>query len=239
MSQWYYADRNRQTQGPVPAADLSAHFRHGHIGLDTLVWREGLPQWQRLGDFAEELGLLAAPPAADAPIPPLPPPPPHAHVAPPAAAHAPAPKKGLSGGMIALIVVAALALPCLGMTAILAAIALPAYNDYTLRARTADAVAHGSMLKMLVAEQYAATGACPRNGEGGLDDAESYAGTYVTRAVVGQFDDGTCGFELEMGNTGNAQLDGRKLWFELDPGTQSWHCTSEIPDKLLPHDCRG
>ncbi|MFT3761539.1 MAG: RDD family protein [Pseudoxanthomonas sp.] len=72
MTQWYYADRSRQRQGPIEAAELAALFRSGQVAPDTLVWREGLTQWQALGDFAGELGLLddapapAASPPADA-----------------------------------------------------------------------------------------------------------------------------------------------------------------------------
>ncbi|MEL1263104.1 GYF domain-containing protein [Pseudoxanthomonas putridarboris] len=239
MSEWYFADRNRQQQGPVSADELGAHFRYGRVGLETLVWRDGMPQWQRLGDFAEELGLLAVPSASASAMPP-PPPPPLGQAAAEAVAsvHA-APRKGMSGGKIALIVAAALALPCLGLAGILAAIAIPAYNDYTLRAKTADAMTHGAALKPIVAERYLGEGKCPRNGEGGLGEPESYAGTHVTQAVIGEFDDGTCGFELEVGNTGNGRLDGKKIWFELDRDTADWICTSEIDDRLLPASCRG
>lgn len=244
MSEWYYADRNRQQQGPVSADELGVHYRYGRVGLETLVWREGMPQWQRLGDFAEELGLLAAPAASAGAVPPPPPPPPRSPLGTPAAAEAVAsvyatPRKGMSGGKIALIVAAALALPCLGLAGILAAIAIPAYNDYALRAKTADAMANGAMLKAIVTEHYLSEGKCPRNGERDLGEPESYASAHVTQAVIGEFDDGTCGFELEVGNTGNDRLDGKKIWFELDPRNTTWTCTSEIDDRLLPVSCRG
>lgn len=70
MSQWYYADRNRQRQGPIEAAELAELFRRNEVGPDTLVWRDGLPQWQALGDFAGELGLFGDAAAAAAPEPP-------------------------------------------------------------------------------------------------------------------------------------------------------------------------
>jgi uncharacterized RDD family membrane protein YckC len=66
MSDWYYADRNRQRQGPMQAGELAALFRSGQVAADTLVWRDGLPQWQALGDFAAELGLFGDAPAAAA-----------------------------------------------------------------------------------------------------------------------------------------------------------------------------
>ena len=71
MTQWYYADRNRQQQGPVEASELARLFREGHADDDTLVWRDGLAQWEALAAHRVELGLVApAPvvaPAAAAP----------------------------------------------------------------------------------------------------------------------------------------------------------------------------
>lgn len=72
MTTWYYADSQRRRQGPVPAAELNALFQRNTVALDTLVWREGLAQWQPLRDFTDELGLLQPAPAA------MPPPPPSA-----------------------------------------------------------------------------------------------------------------------------------------------------------------
>ena len=63
MSQWHYADRYRQQHGPVAGSELARLFRNGLLDLRSLVWREGLPGWQALGDFAGELGLLDAPAA--------------------------------------------------------------------------------------------------------------------------------------------------------------------------------
>jgi len=61
MTQWYYADRNRQRQGPVDAEALRALFRRGALTPDTLVWREGLEQWVALASVADELQLHAPP----------------------------------------------------------------------------------------------------------------------------------------------------------------------------------
>ena len=42
---WYYAENGTQT-GPVSDAELEALRRSGRVQHDTLVWREGLPEWQ-------------------------------------------------------------------------------------------------------------------------------------------------------------------------------------------------
>ena len=73
MSGWYYADRNREQHGPVTADELVTHYRFGRIALGDLVWREGLPQWRPLRDFADELGLDPAPVDVAPAPPPVPP----------------------------------------------------------------------------------------------------------------------------------------------------------------------
>ena len=58
MSQWYYADAQRERHGPVEADILRDKFRRNELDLATLVWREGMSQWQPLSAMAGELQLL-------------------------------------------------------------------------------------------------------------------------------------------------------------------------------------
>lgn len=46
MTQWYYSDYERNRHGPVSAGDLADLHANGQLAPDTLVWREGLTQWQ-------------------------------------------------------------------------------------------------------------------------------------------------------------------------------------------------
>ena len=232
MSDWYYSAGNDQRQGPLSSDDLVAQFRHGRIGRDTLVWRDGQSQWQPLGDFATELGLANEAGAS------LPPPLPSHRPTPAAYASTtqPAPKSGLSGCMIALIVVAALAVP---MVAILAAIALPAYQDYTLRARTSAALVEAAPLKPDIAEYLSRVRACPSNGDADFGAPETYASAHLASITLGTFESKHCGMEMILRNAGNDRLDGKKIWLEYDPSATSWECSSEIDDKYLPVPCRG
>ncbi len=230
MTQWYYAQNSQQRQGPLPAESLVELYRSGRIGLDTLVWRDGQIQWQPLADFAAELGLSARPGA------PLPPPLPPAHAAFAANRADAPPRSGLSGCMIALIVGAVLAIPMLG---ILAAIALPAYQDFTLRAKLAGVLPQAAPLKTAVAEHHAQYETCPGNDDAGFGAPESYASGHLASATVGAFDSGQCGIELILGGTGNERLDGKALWLEYEPATTTWRCSSEIDDRYLPSQCRG
>lgn len=67
MTQWYYADAQRQRQGPVDTETLAARLSQGIIDRTSLVWREGLPQWVTLSEVASELGVDAAGPAIPEP----------------------------------------------------------------------------------------------------------------------------------------------------------------------------
>lgn len=46
MSEWYYSDYERNRHGPVTARDLADLHHAGQLQPDTLVWREGMPQWR-------------------------------------------------------------------------------------------------------------------------------------------------------------------------------------------------
>jgi len=62
LSAYYYADGG-VPRGPVPAATLRAMAAEGRIGPDTLVWRQGLPQWVRYREviWSEESDAVATP----------------------------------------------------------------------------------------------------------------------------------------------------------------------------------
>lgn len=64
MTQWYYADTTRQRQGPVEGHDIRALYQRGELTLQTLVWREGMAEWQALHTAATELELDKVAPAA-------------------------------------------------------------------------------------------------------------------------------------------------------------------------------
>jgi TM2 domain-containing membrane protein YozV len=79
-SQYFYAHGNEQ-RGPVSAPDLFAL----QLSPATLVWREGMANWQRLDSVPElvEMMRAAAPQPQAAPFAPPPPPPGQASPFPP------------------------------------------------------------------------------------------------------------------------------------------------------------
>ncbi|MGY0612739.1 MULTISPECIES: pilin [unclassified Luteimonas] len=57
--------------------------------------------------------------------------------------------------------------------------------------------------------------------------------------TVDEDDDGSCRIELELGGTGSADMDGGRVWWQLEPGSARWTCSSSIDDRWLPPECRG
>ena len=60
MSMWYYANPDGQPQGPLSSTDLHALYAAGQLSSGTLVWRDGLEQWQPLSEFIEEISPVRA-----------------------------------------------------------------------------------------------------------------------------------------------------------------------------------
>ena len=223
MDDWYYATADRQRHGPLPASELRALAASGAIDARTLVWREGLPDWRPLHAFAAELELPASPP----PLPPS-----------PAAPMAP-PRTGTTGLVIALLVLVGGTVG-IAVIGILAAIALPAYQDYTLRAQASAAIVQAKALQVQVAEYVAAHGRCPSNGDEDFGEADSYAGTGLAAVEFGEFEDSDlCGIQATFSMPGKPALDGKALWLEYHPERSAWECSSEVEDRYLPAECRG
>ncbi|PNS08520.1 pilin [Solilutibacter silvestris] len=136
-----------------------------------------------------------------------------------------------NGCLIAFAVCAALCIPLAG---ILAAIALPAYQQYVLKSKVMAAINATRPVREAIDNRLAHTGQCPGNDDfKGARDVE--------RIEVGQLaDDATrCVLALHLGGTGKDQLDGRTIWMDrAKNGDGKWHCRSDIDNRHLPSACR-
>lgn len=72
-SVWYYVDQQQQRQGPVAAETIREAYRTRQLDGESLVWREGMSQWQPLRQFElefdledEPASLVMPPPMAEA-----------------------------------------------------------------------------------------------------------------------------------------------------------------------------
>ena len=120
--------------------------------------------------------------------------------------------------------------------AILAAIAIPAYQDYTIRAQISDGLSLASGSKTAVAEYYQNRGAYPTdNSTAGVAASGSIKGNFVTQTAIAN---GL--ITVTYGNSANAKISGSTVL--LSPtdrgGSMEWDCSSAIADRYLPTQCR-
>jgi type IV pilus assembly protein PilA len=138
---------------------------------------------------------------------------------------------------------------------ILAAIAIPAYQDYTIRAQVTEGLNLAGAVKAAVAETFAQTGSWPAtNAEAGVGSGSGITGKYVTSVAVA-----SGGITITYGNQANTKIATQSLG--LSPATSDnddvvWVCgrrpvptgasaagtpgttTSGLLDKYLPQTCR-
>ena len=124
--------------------------------------------------------------------------------------------------------------------AILAAIAIPAYQNYLIRAQVAEGLDLGDAAKVGVWDYYANAGGLPSNNQSaGLPSSGSITGSYVSSvSVTGGVIDVFFG-----GPRVNSQLAGSSKYLVLSPimntGSISWTCTrSTVNPAFLPTVCR-
>ncbi|MEP7044453.1 MAG: RDD family protein [Dokdonella sp.] len=143
-------------------------------------------------------------------------------------------RPGLGGGVIVLAIVPFVFIAIVG---VLAAIALPAYQNYTLRAKVADALIQGHALQTTVAEALTESERCPRNGEAGIATAQSYASGVVAGITALQRADGRCGLDIELHAAGQSMLDGRTIQLSFDRQSRHWRCRSDLAPAILGALC--
>ena len=134
----------------------------------------------------------------------------------------------------------------IAIVGVLAAIALPAYQDYTVRARMSEPMARLAEAKTTIAEFYAATGGLPTAEQSGLNSSPTeiialvtYASTGnqpIVRAIVHDSvmpsESADASFEL----FGTLDATQRTIRWECRPGTGS---ENAVPNNYLPANCRG
>src|SRR5436190_19074178 len=112
---------------------------------------------------------------------------------------------------------------------ILAAVALPAYQDYTIRAKVSELILAASGFRTSVTEKAQ------------VDSALTSAGTGLTVTPVGKVAGGSVTNAGVITLTGTTALTGADVTLVLNPtfasGTVTWSCTG-TPSKYFPASCR-
>ena len=123
---------------------------------------------------------------------------------------------------------------------ILAAIAIPAYQDYTARSQMSEAANLADGLKSTVAEAYSQIGTftgVTNNAYGLPKAAGSVTGKYVSQVAV---ENGAITATMKSANVAPG-IGGKTL--KLTPsaasgGSITWTCTSDAATKYIPQACR-
>ena len=119
---------------------------------------------------------------------------------------------------------------------ILAAIAIPQYQDYTIRSKLTEALNLAAPAKLAVAETYASNGAFPADNL-----AAGIAATVTSKYVTGldrrptALSPSRCRNIATVVNGGTITLTPNVT----DTSRVDWACSSSMADKYLPANCRS
>lgn len=121
--------------------------------------------------------------------------------------------------------------------AILAAIALPAYQDYLVRSQLAEGISLSTGARAATWDFMSNHGRLPpNNASAGLAVNSSITGPYVSSVTVS-----TAGIDVVFGNEANVAITNLTLHFSpiTNGGSLEWRCnSSSIAPQYLPTGCR-
>jgi type IV pilus assembly protein PilA len=121
---------------------------------------------------------------------------------------------------------------------ILAAVALPAYSDYTVRAKASEVVLAASGGRTAIAEAYSTLGRMPLNSaSAGMAGQSS---KYVS-SVSYTSGSNTTATVTATATSAESKISGNNVTLEGSAGTDgivSWTCSGSISAKYLPTNCR-
>ncbi|HFA7302860.1 TPA: pilin, partial [Neisseria gonorrhoeae] len=115
----------------------------------------------------------------------------------------------------------------IAIVGILAAVALPAYQDYTARAQVSEAILLAEGQKSAVTEYYLNNGEWPaNNGNAGVASPADIKGKYVQKVEV---NNGVVTAQMASSNV-NKEIQGKKLslWARRQDGSVKWFCGQPV-----------
>ncbi|HEV7776501.1 MAG TPA: pilin [Luteibacter sp.] len=127
--------------------------------------------------------------------------------------------------------------------AILAAIAIPAYQDYVIRAQVSEGYTLTGEAKVALEEYYASTGRFPSTADSaGLPNQTTIKGRYVSQVDASS----RLGMILVLfnGDDANSKIKGLGIGLSAvtTGGSIQWTCTNpninSVPNRYLPTSCR-
>jgi len=132
----------------------------------------------------------------------------------------------------------------IAIVGILSAIAIPAYQDYTIRTKVSEGLSLAGVAKIAVSETYNSTGKYPvinpANASYGLPAADQIRGTYVS-SITASAGTGVISVEYKTISAGKVNS-GDTILLSPDSslnGALQWTCSgNNVPAKYVPDECR-
>ena len=128
---------------------------------------------------------------------------------------------------------------------ILAAIAIPAYQDYTIRAQVSEGLSLAGGAKTAIAEFFQDSGEFPSdNAAAGVSNSNEILGKYVTDVAVTGNTNVNGIITVTYGNDANTNIANETLVLTASPqaGSVQWECTAGsagMEQRWLPAACRN
>ncbi|ENX7411116.1 pilin [Neisseria gonorrhoeae] len=123
----------------------------------------------------------------------------------------------------------------IAIVGILAAVALPAYQDYTARAQVSEAILLAEGQKSAVTEYYLNHGEWPEdNDKAGVASASKIIGKYVQKVEVAK---GVVTAQMASSNV-NKEIKDKKLslWAKREAGSVKWFCGRPVTRAAADND---
>ena len=124
---------------------------------------------------------------------------------------------------------------------ILAAVAIPAYQDYIARAQVSEAVSLSASAKTPLAEYFSDKGAWPANASDVMGNQIGKYTSTVTFSAGATTTTPSITVEARIKNTGvNTGITGGLLHLDTTDGGKTWLCTTStgLLGKYVPASCR-
>ena len=124
---------------------------------------------------------------------------------------------------------------------ILAAVAIPAYQDYTIRSKVSEGLGLAATAKLAVVETNASQGAFPiSNAAAGIAAAANISGNAVTSVAIGAGGVITITYNNTLGGTPTFNGSTITLTPTATNGSVTWVCAVDnaTKNKYVPANCR-
>ncbi len=229
MSTWFYADNSQQRRGPVTDEQLRIAYQQQQITGSNLVWTEGMSGWQPLSSVAGKLGIQIAST-----------PPPMPFGAQPVFANTNDVILVKSSSGVGWIIAAVIGVCGLFFLAILAAIAIPAYQDYTIRARISSVVYEARSQRIVVEEAYQSRQMCPETSDMNFSEPSDGGANanMVQSREMRNLPDGSCALRYTFKDSAVPGNELHTLTLIRDSDGK-WRFETTLPARYLPSSMRN